>query len=190
MILCDNEIRAALQSQALIIEPLPAHERIQPSAVDLLLADEFKKWTKGPGGASVVIDPGRDDFSFNEVAKTYMQPVPLENDGAIVVNPGELVLGMTKEKVELPARHRLAARVEGRSTLGRLGLTVHVTAPTIHATFRGHITLEIVNLGALPIRLRPGMVICQLIIEQVFGTPASELTSIFQDQTTVLGRNL
>lgn len=66
---------------------------------------------------------------------------------------------------------RIAARVEGKSSLARIGLAVHITAPTIHAGFDGQIRLEIVNHGPLPILLKPGMRICQLIFEQTLGTP-------------------
>jgi dCTP deaminase len=188
MILCDNEIRAALELGALVITPPPTPDKIKPSAVDLRLGREFRQWQTGVAGATLTLDPGSDGFNYMEVARTYTREVPLSADGTITVEPKALVLGITEERVELPAKHRLAARVEGRSTLGRIGLTVHVTAPTIHTSFRGPITLEIVNLNALPIKLRPGMAICQLIIEHVFGTPASELKSVFQDQTSVLGR--
>lgn len=184
MILSDTEIRAALDNGALIIDPRPSQEQISPSAIDLTLGNEFKRWAEPGEGAAVIIDPGDPKFSYHSVAKKHAEQMPREHGGTVLVPPGELVLGITRERVELPPRHRLAGRVEGRSTLGRLGLTVHVTAPTIHAGFRGQITLEIVNLGKLPIRLRPGMTICQLIVEHVFGTPASELRSVFQDQAS------
>jgi dCTP deaminase len=78
--------------------------------------------------------------------------------------------------------------VEGKSSLARIGLGVHVTAPTIHAGFEGLITLEIKNHGTAAIRLRPGMPICQLIFESVFGTPSVVLEGIFQNQQSVSGR--
>ena len=77
----------------------------------------------------------------------------------------------------------LAARIEGRSSLARFGLSVHQTAPTIHADFRGAIRLEIANVGPFVCRLTPGIRICQLIVEEL-KTPATEgLLSRFQDQT-------
>jgi dCTP deaminase len=93
-----------------------------------------------------------------------------------------------RERVGLPRQSRLAARVEGRNSLARLGLAVHLTAPTIHAGFSGNITLEITNQGPIPIKLRPGLAICQLVLEHVFGTPAREMTGIFQDQDSTAGR--
>jgi dCTP deaminase len=108
-------------------------------------------------------------------------------DGSCVLEPREFLLALTAERVELPRHARLAARVEGRSTLARLGVGIHVTAPTIHAGFRGRITLEITNVGGLRVRLRPGLRICQLVFETVFGTPSAELMTIFQDQSSVMG---
>lgn len=102
------------------------------------------------------------------------------------------VLGRTLERVELPIRSRgtcLAARIEGRSSYARCGMLVHFTAPTIHAGFAGTITLEIVNLGPLPIMLTPGAPICQLIIEQVDGVPFRN-DSQFQDQSTAGGKRV
>lgn len=82
----------------------------------------------------------------------------------------------------VPGRPALAARVEGRSSFARCGLLVHFTAPTIHAGFRGRITLEIINLGPIPILLYPGTYICQLIVEEVVGIPLKK-ESQFQGQT-------
>jgi dCTP deaminase len=95
--------------------------------------------------------------------------------------PGRFVLGWTAERIQLPHRSRLAARVEGKSSMARLGLGIHVTAPTIHAGFgikegdSSHegsaLQLEIWNVGTLSIILDPGIPICQLIFEEVHGTP-------------------
>ena len=187
MVLCDVEIQAALSCGALIIEPAPTPEAYTTTAVDLSLGSEFKRWKKPASGAELTIDPSAASFSLAEIARDYMEPAPLESDGTFVLRPKEFVLGITRERVELPRTSRLAARVEGRSTLARLGLSVHITAPTIHADFRGHITLEMANHGQLPLRLRPGLNICQLIVEQVFGTPGRQMTGAFQDQVNVTG---
>lgn len=85
---------------------------------------------------------------------------------------GALVLGWTRERVEFNLKAKVAARVEGKSGLARIGLGIHVTAPTIHAGFVGTIQLELVNHGPMPIKWRPGMAICQLIIEMTKGTPS------------------
>jgi dCTP deaminase len=188
MILCDTEIRAALNHRQVIIDPEPPLEHITTSAVDLMLGSEFTRW-KPPRrkGAAFSIDPSAPDF-YPEFASEYQERIPLESDGSVVIKPRDFVLALTRERIELPGSSRLAARVEGRSSLARLGLGIHVTAPTIHAGFRGRITLEITNQGPLPIRLRPEMRICQLILEQVFGTPSMDMTGVFQDQTSVAGK--
>jgi dCTP deaminase len=96
------------------------------------------------------------------------------------------VLGKTLERVELPILPdgvSLAARVEGKSAFARCGLLVHFTAPTIHSGFKGNITLELINLGPLDIALYPNTPICQLIIEQVHGTPFGN-ESQFHGQST------
>jgi dCTP deaminase len=88
---------------------------------------------------------------------------------------------MTREYVNLKEA-RLGARVEGKSSLARIGLSIHVTAPTIHAGFEGRIRLEIMNHGILPIRLKPEMRICQLILEQTVGTPDKGYQGQFRGQ--------
>lgn len=187
MILCDTEIRAAMASGQILIVPKPPDEHITTSALDLTLGErEFKRWKAPAPETSVVIDPSQPDF-FRSVAGQLLEDVPTNPDGSVVIAPGQFVLAMTKERVELPETSRLAARVEGRSSLARLGLGVHVTAPTIHSGFKGEITLEITNHGSYPIQLRPGMRICQLILEMLSGTPSIAMTGIFQNQQTVTG---
>jgi dCTP deaminase len=97
------------------------------------------------------------------------------------LEPGILILGWTKEFLDLK-ESRLAARVEGKSSLARFGLSIHLTAPTIHAGFPGRIRLEIVNHGHHPIVLRQDMRVCQLIFEQTFGTPGKDYEGQFVGQ--------
>jgi dCTP deaminase len=96
-----------------------------------------------------------------------------------------LVLGWTREYVDLKTDARLAGRVEGKSSLARLGLGVHITAPTIHSGFKGRIRLEIINHGDVPIRLRSGMRICQLILETTLGTPERGYRGQFLGQSAI-----
>lgn len=187
MILCDTEIKAAINNGQLIVKPSPPDSRFTTSALDLSLGDEFKHWRLPEGDAvDIIIDPSRPG-AFKQ-ASQFLVPVSLERDGSVILRPGEFMLARTQEWIELPRTARLAARVEGRSSLARLGVAVHLTAPVIHAGFRGYITLEITNPGPLPIRLRPGMQICQLVLELLFGTPSKEMTGLFQDQASVTGR--
>jgi dCTP deaminase len=187
MILSDVEIKAAIDARHIIVDPRPDAGAFTTSALDLHLGCEFKKWKKPPPGMGVTIDPSADGFSYTTIAKDYLELTGSPEDG-VVLAPGTLVLGITAERIELPTESRYAARVEGRSTLARLGLSVHITAPTVHAGFRGAIVLEMLNAGAHPIHLRPGLAVCQLIFEQVFGTPGRQMESEFQDQKTVTGR--
>lgn len=108
-------------------------------------------------------------------------------DGGWTLAPNEFILASTIERIELPLGEGcLAARVEGRSSLARTGLLVHFTAPTIHPGFRGTIALEMINLGKIPLTLRPGLRICQLIVETVEGDPL-RADSQFQGQQQATG---
>jgi dCTP deaminase len=186
MILCDHEIQQAINTGQIEIEPKPSPEQVQTTAVDLTLGSDFKRWVDPIKPMYAVIDVTAD-FDYPELANEYTEPILLERDGTLTIRPGQLILGITRERIRLPNDSRLAARIEGRSSLARIGLAIHLTAPTIHSGFSGKIALEITNNGAYHIRLRPGIRICQLIIEQVFGTPMKALNTVFQNQTTVLG---
>jgi dCTP deaminase len=94
-----------------------------------------------------------------------------------------MVLGWTAEHIDLKIDARLAARVEGKSSLARLGLGIHITAPTIHSGFNGRIRLEMINHGTFPVRIRTGMRICQLIFEITLGTPARGYKGQFLGQS-------
>lgn len=186
MILCDSEIRAALKYGQIVIEPAPSPDDFTTTAVDLRLGEtDFKRWKKPGPGVTLIIDPSHKGF-YREAIQ-FLEDVPRETDGSVIIKPDEFLLALTKERVELPERSRIAARVEGKSSLARIGLVIHLTAPTIHSGFKGNITLEIKNQGYLPIKLCPGMPICQLIFESVFGTPTATMQGLFQEQTSVKG---
>src|SRR5713101_2113135 len=95
----------------------------------------------------------------------------------------KFMLGYTREIIQLPHHSRIAARVEGKSSLARLGIGIHVTAPTIHAGFKGRIQLEICNHGTLKVKLTAGMRVCRLIFEQTLGTPDKGYRGQFYKQT-------
>jgi dCTP deaminase len=188
MILSDHEIMAALTHGQVRIDPRPTLARYTTSSVDLTLGDEFKRWRAPVPGYSGAIDPSAHGYDYNTIATSFLEPYPTESDGSVILAPQQFMLGITHERVELPEPSRIAARVEGRSSLGRLGLGIHVTAPIIHSGFRGKVTLEMTNHGTYPIKLRPGLAICQLVFEHVFGTPAAAMRGVFQDQTSVSGK--
>lgn len=199
MILCNSAIHDALDAGLLIIRPEPAPRQstnterspFQTTAVDLRLGDEISYFREGLP-INIDLRRGRFEslFSGNSIAERLTEERPF------ALNPQRMVLGKTREWVELPlpdgsngkehAGHCLAARVEGRSSYARCGLLVHFTAPTIHAGFRGHITLEFINFGRIPILLFPDIPICQLILERVDGVPVRN-DSQFQGQTRAGG---
>lgn len=195
MILSDREIRAAIARGALKVTPEPPTEAWSSTAVDLRLAKELVLWRR-PGGAGVeaVVCPAREDYDFDSVRQQYSTPINIPDD-EYVFRSQTFLLGWTLEKIQLPHRSRLAARVEGKSSLARLGVGVHVTAPTIHAGFGykkdgddypgSPLQLEIWNAGPLDVKLVEGMRICQLIFEIVDGTPEKGYEGRFSVQGPV-----
>lgn len=181
MILSDREIQAARARGALRITPDPPSDAWSSTAVDLHLAQQLVCW-KRPGGSGVeaVVCPASPEYDFNVVRQTYSDRIEIPADG-FNFRAGSFLLSWTSEKIQLPPQSRLAARVEGKSSLARLGIGVHVTAPTIHAGFGfkkddqdypgSPLQLEMWNVGPLDVKLAVGMPICQLIIELVDGTP-------------------
>ncbi|MBX3413121.1 MAG: dCTP deaminase [Pirellulales bacterium] len=181
MILSDREIKAAIARGALKLTEEPPAEAWSSTAVDLRLAKELVLW-EPPGGDGVesVVCPTRSDYNFDAVRNRYSKQINIPEEG-YKFKSQSFLLGWTMEKVQLPHQSRLAARVEGKSSLARLGIGVHVTAPTIHAGF-GYkkdddsypgcpLQLEMWNIGPLDVKLEAGMRICQLIFEVVDGTP-------------------
>jgi dCTP deaminase len=133
-------------------------------------------------GVDQIVCPATKGYVFSEFAKAYSDLKEIAGEG-YVMEPGHFVLGWTEENIELPTQARLAARVEGKSSLARLGIGIHITAPTIHAGFKGPIQLEICNHGKLRVKLLPGMPVCQLIFEQTLGTPHKGYTGQFLGQS-------
>ncbi len=158
MIFSDRTMKEALASGQIAVEPLE-ESFIQPSSIDLRVAEVFRTFEnhKYP-----VIDPKapQDDLT-TEVKATEEHP--------FILHPGEFVLGSTLEVVRLG--DDVVARLEGKSSLGRLGLLIHSTAGFIDPGFQGHITLELSNVANLPIAIYPGMKIGQISFYQM-TTPA------------------
>jgi dCTP deaminase len=180
MILTDREIQKLLKNGLISIEPKPPIEAYDSTAVDLTLDPLIRVFrTNAPG---LIIDPGAPGYKATELIRSATDPITITEQGW-ELSRGTLVLAWTRERVDLNFKGKVAARVEGKSGLARIGLGVHVTAPTIHAGFPGTIQLELVNHGPLPIKLRPGMAICQLIIETIKGTPSKARKSQFHGQT-------
>lgn len=162
MILSDVDIKKALASKRIVIKPAPnLDEQLGSCSIDLRLGKEFRVFdhSKHP-----FIDPAKKDYS-NEITKV----VKVNKDGSFIMQPGEFVLAVTLENVKIPAD--LMGRLEGRSSLGRLGLVVHSTASTFDAGWDGKPVLELGNLGRMAIKLSVGMRICAMVFEEL-KTPA------------------
>jgi dCTP deaminase len=192
MILSDREIQAALSREAVVIDPRPGAKAWSSTAVDLTLDKELRKWKPlSDENIEAAICPGNPTYNYTKLAAKHTEIIDIA-DGHYDLKPRAFILAWTIEKIKLPHRARIAARVEGKSSLARLGLGVHVTAPTIHAGFGydanqpqapgNPIQLEIWNIGDLTIRLVAGMPICQLIFEEVHGTPEKGYQGLFTHQ--------
>ncbi|GAB3655229.1 dCTP deaminase [Glycomyces tarimensis] len=174
MLLSDRDIVDAVKNQRLGLDPYEP-ELVQPSSVDVRLDRRFRVFNNQK---YTHIDPSvrQDDLT---------EPVDVAEDEPFVLHPGEFVLASTLEVVSLP--NDLAARLEGKSSLGRLGLLTHSTAGFIDPGFSGHVTLELSNVANLPITLWPGMKIGQLCVFKL-SSPAqhpygsSQTGSRYQDQ--------
>ncbi len=185
MILTDREIQIALQRKQIIIYPLPQVDVAYSStSVDLTLDPILTLFDIGKKFVKKVIDPTDEDYDVDDALKELTKEETIDPTKGFDIKPKELLLGWTAEYVKLPYDSRLAARVEGKSSLARLGLGVHVTAPTIHAGFDGQIRLELVNHGPVPITVKPGMRICQLIFEATLGTPQRGYQGQFSGQSS------
>ncbi len=195
MILCDREIQEALDQQRIVVLPPPAADHFASTSLDLRLGARLDLW-KPPGaqkalGLTPKFCPADEEFIYKRIEKQWTEPWDLNSKAYDLPCQG-FVLGYTAESIYLPHRSRLCARVEGKSSLARLGLGVHVTAPTIHAGFGFNeeepeksgapLRLEIWNVGPLPIELRAGMRICQVILEEVREMPTTGYGGQFNRQ--------
>jgi dCTP deaminase len=148
VLLSDRDIRAEVGRGRVVLQPYD-EEMIQPSSVDVRLDRFFRVFENH---RYPHIDPAEDQPELT-------RPVEPNADEPFILHPGEFVLGSTYEVVTLP--DDVAARLEGKSSLGRLGLLTHSTAGFIDPGFSGHVTLELSNVATLPIKLWPGMKIGQ-----------------------------
>ncbi|OLT41961.1 dCTP deaminase [Serinicoccus sp. CNJ-927] len=149
MLLSDRDILAAVDAGRVRLDPWDPR-MVQPSSVDIRLDRFFRLFDNHK---YAVIDPAQEQPDLTRL-------VEVEPQESFVLHPGEFVLGSTYEEVSLP--DDIAARVEGKSSLGRLGLLTHATAGFVDPGFTGHVTLELSNVATLPIVLHPGMKIGQL----------------------------
>jgi dCTP deaminase len=159
VILSDHDILTALNDGRIGITPFDPND-VQPSSVDLRVDRYFRTFHNARHPFIDVKKPMEDLTELVEVSE----------DEAFILHPGEFVLGSTREYVRLPGD--LVARLEGKSSLGRLGLLIHSTAGYVDPGFEGHLTLELSNVANLPITIYPGMKIGQISFFEL-TSPAS-----------------
>ncbi|MFA5072650.1 MAG: dCTP deaminase [Nitrospirota bacterium] len=157
-VLIGEEIKNALKQKFITIEPLDPSQ-IGPGSIDLTLGNEFKFFKR-----ETEIFHIKNDSDFHDIT----EDVHVDDGNYIIINPGEMILGITKEKISLA--NTVSGRLEGRSRFARFGLAVHVTAGFMHPGIANHQVLEMVNLGHRPLALYPGTRICQFVFERCEGS--------------------
>lgn len=158
MVLSDRDITSAIKKKRIVIEPAPDFaEQLGACTLDLKLGEVFRVFNHSK---TPYLDPRKPET----LAETTTE-VRVAHGEAFTMHPGEFVLAITREYIEMP--DDLTGRLEGRSSLGRLGIVVHSTAANIECGFRGNITLELANMGRIPVLLYPGMRICSISFEQL-----------------------
>ncbi|GIW62614.1 MAG: dCTP deaminase [Patescibacteria group bacterium] len=171
MILNDQKIKEFLEKKELVIEPLDEIQ-IQPSSVDLRLGNEF----------SIYLDSERIlDIKNSEIEK-HLKKIVINNNESFIIEPKQFVLATTKEYIKLP--DYLTAFVEGRSSIGRLGLFIE-NAGWVDAGFEGNITLEFYNANSKPLKIYPDMRICQLVFAKMVSSAQNPYRGKYQGQKGV-----
>jgi dCTP deaminase len=158
MLLSDRDIKKALDEKRIVITPTPNFEtQLGSCSIDLRLGTTFRvfDYSKHP-----YIDPSKKDYS-NEITKV----ITVEDGGTFIMQPGDFVLAVTMESLTIPSD--LVGRLEGRSSLGRLGLVVHSTAPLFDPGWDGKAVLELGNLGRMALKLTVGMRVCAMSFEEL-----------------------
>lgn len=185
MIYSDRDIKRLLHEQKIVIDPAPdLATQLGSCSLDLRLSNEFS-----------VFEYNRYPFidvRDGEASRNIMKPVTVGDEQPFVLHPGSFVLAITLERVELP--DDIVARLEGRSSLGRLGIIVHATASVIDPGWRGRIVLELANHGQMPVALYPGMRVCSVTFEPL-STPVEtpywkKAEAKYKNQNTAQGSKI
>jgi dCTP deaminase len=195
MILCDREIEALLDDGSISIHPRPDKSLWTSTEIDLTLHKILLKCKAPqvrPTGQSDYPGSKSKDFNVQVMMEDpqYAERIEIDPSHGYPLHPRSFILGFTEQEIRFSHRSRIAARVEGKSSLARLGVGIHVTAPSIHAGFGARpatstgapIQLEIFNLGELIVVLDIGMPICQLILEEVREMPQIGYRGQFSEQ--------
>lgn len=189
-ILSRQAIASRLEAGQISIVPAPAEEDYDSDAVNVHLGDNVYEWVPAPAGSVVSValwKPPPGDFRYSEFSTRFLRDVPPDNAGIITLRPHSFYLADLREHTSLPAD--VAMHVNGKSSLARLGVLVHLTAPHAHAGWSGRLTLEIYNLGPFNIEMKPGMTIAQLTFWRVDEPEAAHSIprGQFSDQSTARG---
>lgn len=177
MVLSDRDIKKALAIGRIKISPKPdLKTQLGSCSVDLRLGKKFRIFNHSK---LAFIDP------YNLKADGMMTEVTVKNNEPFILQPGDFVLATTIEKLTLP--DDLLGRLEGRSSLGRLGIVVHSTASVFDAGWRGMIVMELGNLGRMPVALYPGMRVCALTFEEL--TSPAETPYYKKKSAKYIGQN-
>ncbi len=156
MMLSDKTIKEYIESGKIKVEPCDLNQQLGQIGIDLRLGNVFREFLM-PHRAFIDLTKPQSDSDTRLVT--------VKDGETFMLHPGEFVLGTTMENVELP--NNIAGRLDGRSSLGRLGIIVHATAGHVEPGWKGKLTLEISNIGKLPIALIPGMRFCCIRFEEV-----------------------
>lgn len=162
MVLSDRDIKKALKDGRITIRPKPdLATQLGSCSIDFRLGNSFRVFEHS---RHPYIDPFKQGMGSG-----VTREIRVKDGEPFIIQPGDFVLATTTEYVEVP--DDLTGRLEGRSSIGRLGVVIHSTAANIECGFRGHIALELANMGKMPVALYPGMRICSLSFEQL-SSPA------------------
>lgn len=163
MILSDRDIREYIKQGRISFDPMPdLDKQLSGASLDMTLANEFRVFQHA---TTPYIDINRPE-TFADITKKVVIP-----DGCpFILHPNEFILGIIRESIKLPKD--LSVRIDGKSSLGRLGIVVHSTAGHVNPGHEGALTLEISNIGMMPVTLYPGMNICQLVFQRLTSPAA------------------
>lgn len=185
MILSDVDIKKEIASGRIKIDPLPDFDvALGPVSLDLELGNQFMVYQRTEQAFIDVHEP--------ETFENLTDLITKSEGEAFTIHPGEFVLANTAESVELP--DDVAGRLEGRSSLGRLGIVIHSTAGKFDPGWKGRLVLEMSNIGTVPVKVYPGMRICQLLFEKL-SSPTSQpymerSASKYKNQQDILGSKI
>lgn len=190
MRLSDGDIEQRLQDKSITITPAPEADAIAGISVDLRLDHRFRVFSNN-SATHLDLSGDREQLE-RDIDRIMSKEIEIAKDEALFIHPGELILGATLESVTIP--DDLVGWLDGRSSLARLGLMVHVTAGRIDPGWEGQIVLEFYNNGKLPLALRPGMVICAMSFETL-SSPAKHpynkrANAKYRDQQGAVGSRI